>query len=106
MKVDEILHTDGSGLWTSEVKAVRVNKIDLHQFSRSFGELRVYFDRSTWDINEHGLIYTDKQFIKELRIFFQELGIPSKGVEYSEQGMQGNDYVSLDVGKHFIESWK
>ena len=25
---------------------------------------------------------------------------------YSEQGMQGDDYVSLDVGKDFIASWE
>jgi len=24
---------------------------------------------------------------------------------YSEQGMQGDNYVSLDVGKDFLDSW-
>jgi hypothetical protein len=24
---------------------------------------------------------------------------------YSEQGMQGDNYVSLDVGKEFLDSW-
>jgi hypothetical protein len=24
---------------------------------------------------------------------------------YSEQGMQGRNYVSLDVGKEFLDSW-
>jgi hypothetical protein len=27
-------------------------------------------------------------------------------VGYSEQGMQGDDYVSLDVGESFIASWE
>jgi hypothetical protein len=25
---------------------------------------------------------------------------------YSEQGMQGDNYVSLDVGKDFLDSWR
>jgi hypothetical protein len=26
-------------------------------------------------------------------------------VSYSEQGMQGDDYVSCDIGKPFLDSW-
>ena len=26
-------------------------------------------------------------------------------VDYSEQGMQGYDYVSMDVGKAFLDEW-
>jgi hypothetical protein len=27
-------------------------------------------------------------------------------VDYSEQGMQGDNYVSFDVGAKFLKSWK
>jgi hypothetical protein len=36
-------------------------------------------------------------------VFLVEQGLTA--VTYSEQGMQGDDYVSLDVGKDFLDSW-
>jgi hypothetical protein len=70
-----------------------------------FGELRVYFDTDTWDVNVHGLIYTDRGFLKELREFLNAHGLPGADVSYSEQGMQGDDYVSLDAGHKFYAAW-
>ena len=32
-------------------------------------------------------------------------GLDATDVSYSEQGMQGDNYVSLDVGDQFIASW-
>jgi hypothetical protein len=52
-----------------------------------------------------GLIYTDKLFMLELRTYLQTLGFTAAeaaDVEYSEQGMQGDSYVSCDVGAVFI----
>jgi hypothetical protein len=72
---------------------------------RIFGELRVYFDIDTWDVDKLGLIYTDRQFEKELREFLNQQGLPGKDVSYSEQGMQGDDYVSLDAGTEFYRAW-
>jgi len=71
----------------------------------TFGELRVYFDTETWDTRDHGLIYTDDQFERELKSFLEALGFDVTDVGYSEQGMQGDNYVSLDVGDKFIASW-
>jgi hypothetical protein len=34
------------------------------------------------------------------------IGLDSSDVNYSEQGMQGDNYVSLDAGPNFIESFK
>jgi hypothetical protein len=70
-----------------------------------FGELRVYFDTDTWDIEKHGLIYTDRLFLKQLREKLSEIGFEGSDVEYSEQGMQGDNYVSLDVGEKFLRVW-
>jgi hypothetical protein len=52
-----------------------------------------------------GLIYTDKLFKAELRAYLQTLGFTAEeanDVEYSEQGMQSDNYVSCDVGAKFI----
>jgi hypothetical protein len=102
-----IMHTAGNGLWSGEERAVRITDMKLGYVSDEldFGELQVKFDRRTWDVNQHGLIYTDRQFMRELQQFLDEHGLVGKDVSYSEQGMQGNDYVSCDIGKKFLDSW-
>ncbi len=107
-----IFHTDGKrGLWSDVAKAVTITDISLGQGTQwedekdIFGELRVYFDTETWDTRKDGLIYTDRLFIKELQEFLTAHGLPGKDVCYSEQGMQGDDYVSLDAGTKFYKAW-
>ncbi len=113
MLVDFTCNTDGRGLWSEYALTVRCLELDLEVFEdedepgvKDFGELRVRFDLETWHPMLHGLVYTDKLFIKELRVELQRLGFTTEAVaelEYSEQGMQGDDYVSLDVyGEKFI----
>jgi hypothetical protein len=102
-----IMHTAGNGLWSGEERAVRITDMKLGYVSDEldFGELQVKFDRRTWDVNQHGLIYTDRQFMRELQAFLTEHGLVGSDVSYSEQGMQGDDYVSCDIGKKFLDSW-
>ena len=109
-----ILNTDGKrGLWSNVAKAVTITDIQLGMATLwegdtdedMFGELRVYFDTETWDTYEDGLIYTDRGFLKELQEFLNAHGLPGKDVSYSEQGMQGDDYVSLDAGYKFYKAW-
>ncbi len=102
-----ILHTGGGGYWSNTQRAVRIVNMGLGYISDEldFGELRVYFDTSTWDVEQDGLIYTDRKFERELREFLNTQGLVGKDVSYSEQGMQGDDYVSCDVGKKFLKSW-
>ena len=109
-----ILHTDGRrGLWSNVAKAVTITDIQLGKATLwegdtvkdMFGELRVYFDTATWDISQDGLIYTDEGFLKELRKFLKSHGLAGADVSYSEQGMQGDDYVSLDAGYKFYKAW-
>jgi hypothetical protein len=102
-----IMHTAGNGLWSGEERAVRITDMKLGYVSDEldFGELQVKFDRRTWDVNQHGLIYTDRQFMRELQAFLTEHGLVGSDVSYSEQGMQGDDYVSCDIGKPFLDSW-
>jgi len=101
------LNTDGSGLWSQTQRAVRVRYMDLcyHTDYPEWGELRVYFDTSTWDVDEEGLIYTDHLWLQQLRCMLAADGLAHEHVDYSEQGMQSRDYVSLDVDAGFINSW-
>ena len=73
-----------------------------------FTELRVYFNTEDWNTSEHGLIYTDPKWIEELRADLVQAGYPPGAVgdiDYSEQGMQGVNFVSLDAGSAFIQAW-
>lgn len=113
MNVNFKLTTDGTGYWTRTVKAVKVTKIIADRLAsdgdREFGELRVYFDTATWNIRKDGFIYTDPQFLAELRAALNDMGFePEEAdeVEYSEQGMQGDDYVSLDVCEVFLAGYR
>lgn len=112
MKTDFVCHTNGKGLWTKEKKDVRVKEVLINYYDEEnhFGELIAKFDQRNWQINVHGLVYTDPQWIKEFR---EELknkhGFSDKAVKdisYSEQGMQGTNYISMDVGKHFLKEWR
>ena len=101
-----VFNTAGDGYWSNVSKAVRITDMRLGYVSdeRDFGELCVYFNTEDWDVEKDGLIYTDTQFLDELRDFLitHEL---SDAVNYSEQGMQGDNYVSLDVSEAFLKAW-
>lgn len=110
IKIKHTLHTAGDGYWSDAARGVTVTKLALPYVNdeEDFGELRVYFDTATWDCNEYGLIYTDSQFLAELRAALMATGFSAAAagdVEYSEQGMQGDNYVSCDVGEAFIKEW-
>jgi hypothetical protein len=104
-------NTDGRGYWSRTAKAVTIVDMKLGKGTQweddneIHGELRVAFDTATWDVDKEGLIYTDNLFLKELREFLDEHGLPGKDVCYSEQGMQGDDFVSLDAGTEFYRAW-
>jgi hypothetical protein len=101
-----VFNTAGDGYWSNVAKPVLITDMQLGYVSdeQDFGELRVYFDTSTWNVNEDGLIYTDSQFKLDLIEFVKQQGLVVD-LCYSEQGMQGDNYVSLDVGKEFLDSW-
>ena len=108
------LNTNGRGYWSRTATAVEIVDMRVAYINdeHDFGELRVYFNTdgeelgsSFWDVKTDGLIYTDKQFISELQAFLDAQGLPGRDVNYSEQGMQGDNYVSFDIGRDFINSW-
>ena len=107
MQTFTTLHTNGNGYWSNKRKAVDVTKLDLQYCTaeKDFGELCVYFTKASWDTAVDGLIYTDKLFMTELRAYLQTIGFTeaeANDVNYSEQGMQTDAYVSCDVGAVFI----
>ena len=106
-KVNATLHTAGDGYWSRKQTAVEVTRLVLAYTNDEldFGELRVYFNKATWDVNKLGLIYTDKQFMRELKELLAAKGFDASDVSYSEQGMQGDNYVSCDVGECFINTF-
>jgi len=108
------LSTDGKGYWSNAVKSVGVTALSLGYIcdpeeegeEPDFGELRVHFNTTTWRPDKDGLIYTDKLFMHGLQNYLTSIGLCGDDVGYSEQGMQGDNYVSCDVGGEFLASYK
>ena len=91
------LKTDGKGLWTREAREVQITGLE---FDASTGGIRAYFDPKSWQVDQIGLIYTDPGFISGLRAALAEhfAGFTNwERLDYTEQGMQGDDYVSLEL---------
>ena len=105
-KVNATLNTGGGGYWSNTKTAVEITRLQLAYTNDEldFGELRVYFNTKTWAWQD-GLIYTDKQFMRELKELLTAKGFDGKDVSYSEQGMQGDNYVSCDVGESFSNTF-
>ena len=106
-KVNATLHTAGDGYWSNKAKAVEIVGLSLGYVNDEldFGELCVVFNTKTWDVNKDGLIYTDTLFEAELCALLTSLGFDASDVGYSEQGMQGDNYVSFDVEECFINTF-
>ena len=100
------LDTDGNGHWSDKAKGTKVTRIQILGHPREHhGSMFVYFDKSTWNVDEDGLIYTDPQWLEELRTELLKMGFLREDVmdmDYSEQGRQTDEYVDLDVGKGFM----
>jgi len=103
-----VLHTSGDGYWSRHVRGIRITELRVSYINEDarFGELCVHFNTDDWMPPKHGLIYSDRQFEAELGAFLATIGLDGEDVGYSEQGMQGDNYVSCDVGSKFLASWK
>ncbi len=94
----QAIDTGGDGWWSRAKRTTRIKKVEVYRDGRETF-LKVYPDRKTWRGEDHGLIYTDSKWLRGLRSALGRAGYhsPSK-VYYTEQGMQGRDYVHLIVG--------
>ena len=96
----DTITTSGDGYWSDVIRSVKLRGYTIPYINeeQDFGELRVYFYPETWNTNEDGLIYTDSAFLEHIRVIFG-----SSDIDYSEQGMQGSNFVSFDVGVNFLK---
>jgi hypothetical protein len=102
-----ICSTSGTGHWTSEKRQVGIKSIELcyTDDELGFANIVAFFKTGDWNTEKHGLIYTDRKWLANFRKLCNSLGLPGCDVDYTEQGMQGTDYVSLCVGKKFLKAW-
>jgi hypothetical protein len=110
LKTNFICNTDGKGLWSKRRKAVTIHEIALTYTDslKTHGELIAAFQTKEWDIERDGLIYTDNTWLSCFREHLKGMGFSSvaaNDVDYSEQGMQGDNFVSMDVGETFLKEW-
>jgi hypothetical protein len=105
--VNFVTHTNGRGHWSTVSGCVKIDRVRLAYLDDEldFGELRAYFDVREWNTNTDGLIYTDPTWIESFRNCMATLGfsrVALQDIDYSEAGMQGGNYVSMDVGGDFV----
>ena len=106
--VNFVTRTDGQGYWSTVArKSIRINRVTVEDNSGNgeYGELRAYFDTKDWDINVDGLIYSDSTWKRSFISCMATLGFSVQAlanISYTEQGMQGDNYVSMDVGQDFL----
>lgn len=108
--------TDSRGLWSSSPRKVKLIEAKLfcpytedEYEEDALPDLRVRFYLNSWNPDKDGLIYTDPGWLKDFKKVLLAKGFSPKavrGVEYSEQGMQGDNYVSLDISKVFLAEWQ
>lgn len=100
--VNKMFTTCGDGLWSDTAKEVFVENIAMFinaDADEGDGDLQAYFTEETWN-DELGLIYTDSEFLACVHTALIKAGISIEAAEdvcYSEQGMQGDTYVSMDA---------
>ena len=96
------------GLWSGEDQPSHITGklvFRMQEFTANDGTLdrwlhaRFYFDPALWDVEKHGLIYMNELFMESLHARLRARGWtnPERSINYSEQGMQGDNYVDFDV---------
>ena len=93
----------GDGLWSDTATEVFVESISMYIAADAEdgydGDLQAYYTEATWNDSD-GLIYTDTAFLECVHTALIKAGISIEAAEdvcYSEQGMQGDNYVSMDA---------
>ena len=117
MQVNLITSTSGTGFWTPIKATIEIQELDVDVYGEDsdgdvgFAELRAYFAPEQWNCDKHGFIYSDPQWIKTFRealvsvLGFTKEDVAEGSLNYTEQGMQGAAYVSLEVDGDFMREW-
>lgn len=99
--------TSGKGLWTIQKKSIKIKRINIESSKEDSMYIEVFFSEKDWNTTKDGLIYTDIKWLREFRQGLKDQKIPTAGIDYTEQGMQGRDYVSLQCyNKKTIQFFK
>jgi flagellar biosynthesis regulator FlaF len=105
MKINVNANNDGSSLWSGVKRETKIYDLDVSRYDDgeddTYIHLEAFFTKRTWDTSRHGLIYTDNNWIREFRKGLISLGLTpgaARAIDYTEQGMQGDNYVSLSCG--------
>ena len=89
--------SDGSWGTNEKTLSFKISKVTFEYFDASaiieYGTLDFEIYLAGYNANKHGLIYTDEKFIKCIQGLLEKLG----KVEYTEQEMQGQTYVSVEI---------
>lgn len=98
--------TNGRGLWSETKRTTHTRRLKLWLDSINDGNgllvsVQAYFPRKEWNTKRDGLIYTDEGWLSQFRRDFNNRRfvkglIAQRNLDYTEQGMQGEDYVSLE----------
>ena len=111
--------TDGSSIWASKGSHGKkiIVKGQLHfggledNNEELYGAEAEFVFKPTgehgWDTSTLGLIYTDKGFIHDIQTALKSDAFPYwNEIDYSEQGMQGDNFVHFDVSKRLYKNAK
>jgi hypothetical protein len=79
-----------AGIFPNSIEKNQDGKIDyVHSW------FRAYFQTSDWDTNAIGDPYNDNGFLKSINDYLAKNGFSGK-VDWSESGMQGNNFADFD----------
>ena len=100
------LSTNGTSLWHSQ-PATKVSgylKFEARQGQPDLGGwAEFYFNKEDWNTNKQGHIYTDNGFVSELwKALLDREFKHYDDINYSEYGLQSNEYVHFDVGPNLM----
>ena len=102
-----IATTDGKGFWSNKKADISIRKLEIEPCQDQLCTLeeifvRVFWDPEYWNIEKDGLIYTDEGFrdslSKKLCELYPGSGIDWSNLHYTEQGMQGKNFVHMIIG--------
>lgn len=99
----------GGGLWYSGDAGDEYEcHVILSLYKDEDRHLRIFVvpERRSYNPAKVGLIYTDPGFLRYVRAFLKELGLPAwSKVDYSEQGMQGDNFVDMEMMSERAVKW-
>lgn len=86
---------DSKGYWGNSDSSEEyiITKVEVnYDVEENYGDVNIFL--TDYYAGRYGLIYTDKKFEEDIHKLIKDSGLR---LEYSEQGMQGGNYVNMDL---------